>query len=178
MLGERIRQLRKEKGMTLRDLSNELEIPFTTLGNYERGDRQPNFETFKAIAEYFEVSIDYLVGRVDARNMDEYLLQTDYELLSKLLREADPKVRELAANLFNRLYSIVTNNEFSVPKIKELAPLSKILDSLFDIKKEAAYTRGGTQTKYEYASKYIKEKENIDKSLNELFEVLIESKEV
>ncbi|TDL75436.1 XRE family transcriptional regulator [Rhodococcus qingshengii] len=38
MLGERIRELRKRKNMTLRELATELGIPITTPGNYERGD--------------------------------------------------------------------------------------------------------------------------------------------
>jgi transcriptional regulator with XRE-family HTH domain len=174
MFGERIRLLRKEKGMTLRALSEELEIPFTTLGNYERGDRQPSFETFKALADYFEVSIDYLVGRVDARNMDEYLLQTDFELLDQLLKQTDdPNIRSLTANLFDRLYSIVTNNEYRVPVVKELELLTDILDSVSEIKKEASYTKVDVQTPYEYAKKYLMQKESIDKSLNKYFQLLI-----
>ncbi|WP_369531291.1 helix-turn-helix domain-containing protein [Priestia megaterium] len=50
---ECIRQLRKEKGLTARGLSEQLNIPFTTLGNYERKGRQPSFEKFNCLAKYF-----------------------------------------------------------------------------------------------------------------------------
>lgn len=62
MFGERIRTLRKERNMTLRDLAEKLNIPFTTLGNYEREDREPNVSTFLALSDFFGVSIDYLTG--------------------------------------------------------------------------------------------------------------------
>ncbi|MCT8136469.1 helix-turn-helix transcriptional regulator [Anaerobacillus sp. CMMVII] len=77
MYGTRIRNLRKEKKLTLKQLSKELGISFTALGNYEREDRQPNFETFEAIANYFDVSIDYLVGRRDVKTlMNTFLITT------------------------------------------------------------------------------------------------------
>lgn len=171
--GERIRELRKEKKMTLRDLSDELEIPFTTLGNYERGDRQPNFETIRAIAEFFNVSVDYLIGRENIRNDEELSLHTNFGLLRDLLRGADPKVRELVTELFNTLYQIVTNNQYRVPELKEIELLSTVLKSISIIKQDATYMRYGVKTPHEYATTFINEKERMDISLNELFHLLI-----
>lgn len=61
--GERLRALRLEKNFTLRELSKELDISFSALGKYERNEHQPDFETLEKIADYFNVSIDYLLGR-------------------------------------------------------------------------------------------------------------------
>ena len=61
--GERLRVLRLEKKLTLRELAKELDISFSALGKYERNERQPDFETLEKLADYFNVSIDYLLGR-------------------------------------------------------------------------------------------------------------------
>lgn len=61
--GERLRALRLEKNFTLRELAKELDISFSALGKYERNEHQPDFETLEKIADYFNVSIDYLLGR-------------------------------------------------------------------------------------------------------------------
>ena len=64
----KIRELRKEKGLTLKELSNDLkqngilEIAPDTLGKYERGDREPKLETWNKLAVFFNVSIPYLQG--------------------------------------------------------------------------------------------------------------------
>lgn len=61
--GERLRSLRKDIDYSLRRMADELGISFSALGKYERNERQPDFDTLKKIAEYFDVSIDWLLGR-------------------------------------------------------------------------------------------------------------------
>lgn len=60
---ERLRMLRREKGISQETLSAALYIDRTTLAGYETGKRMPDIEMMWAIADYFEVAIDYLVGR-------------------------------------------------------------------------------------------------------------------
>ena len=61
--GERLAELRKKQGLSQNDLANKLNISKSTLAMYETDKRQPNFEMQTKIADYFEVSIDYLLGR-------------------------------------------------------------------------------------------------------------------
>lgn len=63
----RIKELRTEKGLTLIEMSNQLGIGKATINNYELGRSEPNISTLIKLAEYFDVSIDYLVGRSDER---------------------------------------------------------------------------------------------------------------
>lgn len=65
MLGERIAELRKRKKLSQYDLAERLGFSRGKLANYEQGSRQPDFETLKHIADFFEVSIDYLLDRTD-----------------------------------------------------------------------------------------------------------------
>ena len=62
-LGKRIKELRESKNMSMRDVSKALGIPYTTYVNYEKGFREPNSEFLIAIANYYGVSVDYIIGR-------------------------------------------------------------------------------------------------------------------
>jgi transcriptional regulator with XRE-family HTH domain len=63
--GQRLRKLRDKKGITQKELSKILNLSESAIGMYERGEREPNFETINKLADYFEVEVDYLLGRTD-----------------------------------------------------------------------------------------------------------------
>lgn len=65
----RIEELRKEKDISMAQAAKELHIPYTTYVNYEKGEREPNSEMLISLANYFQVSVDYLIGRSDIRNV-------------------------------------------------------------------------------------------------------------
>lgn len=60
----RIKQLRKDKNMTLVELGEKLKLPKGTLSRYENGIREPKIETWQALADYFNVSIPYIKGEI------------------------------------------------------------------------------------------------------------------
>lgn len=62
-VGERIAGLRKHRGLSQYQLAKLLNIATSTLGMYETGKRKPNVEMLEQIAEFFNVSTDYLLGR-------------------------------------------------------------------------------------------------------------------
>ena len=59
-------QLRKEKKITQKEIAYFLKTTQTTYARYENGMRQPDIETLCKLADYFNVSVDYLLG--NARN--------------------------------------------------------------------------------------------------------------
>ena len=63
MFGVVLRQLREARRLTQRELGKALDISESTVGMYERGKREPDLETLAAIADYFNVSTDFLIGR-------------------------------------------------------------------------------------------------------------------
>ncbi len=73
----RLKELRQEKKQNMRQTAIALGIPYTTYISYEKGDREPNSEMLIALAEYFNCSIDYLVGRSNERISDEVLDQVN-----------------------------------------------------------------------------------------------------
>ncbi|MEC1583274.1 helix-turn-helix domain-containing protein [Bacillus subtilis] len=62
MLSDRLVKLRKSKKLTQQGLAERLQITRSSLSQYELGNRQPDYETLKRIADFFEVSTDYLLG--------------------------------------------------------------------------------------------------------------------
>lgn len=58
----RIKELRKERKITLEKLAAGLNLSTTAIFQYEKGIREASYETLKNIADYFNVSIDYLLG--------------------------------------------------------------------------------------------------------------------
>ena len=58
-----IKSLRIERGITQEQLAALLKVSRSTIGMYETGSREPDFETLEAIADIFNVDMDYLMGR-------------------------------------------------------------------------------------------------------------------
>lgn len=58
-----LKALRAQKEMSQQELANSMGISKSALNMYERGERQPNFETLEIIADYFNVSLDFLLGK-------------------------------------------------------------------------------------------------------------------
>lgn len=58
-----LKALRNSRNLTQDELSKQLKISRSTIGMYENGARQPDFETLELIADFFNVDIDYLLGR-------------------------------------------------------------------------------------------------------------------
>lgn len=68
MFGKRIRKLRLEQNLKQKDLATKLGISTSSVGMYEREERQPDAEILKKIADFFNVSIDYVLGNSDKRD--------------------------------------------------------------------------------------------------------------
>lgn len=61
-MSNRLRELRKEKHLTLQELTDKTGLSNQAISFYERGKRKPKIETWKKLADYFGVSVDYLRG--------------------------------------------------------------------------------------------------------------------
>ena len=61
----RLKNLRKSKNISQQKLAMDLGMNQNSISRYETGERQADYETLIAFADYFNVSIDYLLGRTD-----------------------------------------------------------------------------------------------------------------
>lgn len=64
-MGEKLKQLRKVKNKTLKEVAKELGITLSAYSNYEQGIREPSYDVLKKICKYYDVSADYLLGIKD-----------------------------------------------------------------------------------------------------------------
>ena len=83
----RMQELRQERGISMKDAARALEMPYTTYVNYEKGTREPNSETLINIANFYNTSIDYLLGKSNVR-IDDKTLDIVNEIDGDLLAQA------------------------------------------------------------------------------------------
>ena len=70
----RLKELRETNGKNMAQVARDLEIPYTTYVGYEKGEREPNSETLIAFANYYNVTVDYVIGRESVVDTEEYLI--------------------------------------------------------------------------------------------------------
>lgn len=61
----RLRELRLEKGIRLKDVAEAMGVTLRTISNYEAGIREPSLDMLVKLCKFFEVSSDYLLGLSD-----------------------------------------------------------------------------------------------------------------
>lgn len=74
IIGKRIREQRKKKGMSQVDLSHMLRVNDSTISKYENGDASVPLDTLITIADIFDVSVDYLLGRSESAAIENYAI--------------------------------------------------------------------------------------------------------
>lgn len=114
----RIKQLRKDKNMTLVELGKQVGLPKGTLSRYENGSREPKEPTWQALANFFNVSVDYLKGAYSK----EEIIKIVHDEYVKQRQSQDNKIHFLVVSTMN--YYVIDNYLISVGAIP------------FDIKKE------------------------------------------
>lgn len=103
-MNNRILELRNERRITQMALSESLNLSQKTISAYEVGRIVPSAENLIKLSNFFDVSIDYLLGRSDCRNPQppSQLPTESLELLS-IFHELEPSSRECALNSLRHL---------------------------------------------------------------------------
>lgn len=63
MLGDRLKRLRNTKGLTQQEVADRLHMSRGTYAHYEINKRQPDYDTLQRFADFFDCTVDYLLGR-------------------------------------------------------------------------------------------------------------------
>lgn len=80
---EALKNLRKQKGITMKQLGLIIGVSESTISLYESGKRQPDYETLKHFADYFNTSVDYLLGR-EEKNTNSIIYIKETSLIKKI----------------------------------------------------------------------------------------------
>lgn len=110
---ENLKVLRKNNGMTQKELSQALGVALSTVAMWETGNRKPDLEMLQHIAKYFNVSVDTLF-------MENEELGDDYLLDSEMSARITPNTRDLNEDLAELREMLRTR-----PEVKMLFSASK-----------------------------------------------------
>ena len=91
---ERLKALRKSKGLSMKELGRLFGLSESTISLYESGKRQPDNETILKIADFFDVSVDYLLGR-EEKETPSYT-EEERKLFSLIEQLTDVEVEEMS----------------------------------------------------------------------------------
>ena len=86
MIGERLRKIRKSKGITQKELADVLGVNKATVSLYEKNINEPNDSVKTKMAKYFKISMDYLTGVID-EEISYYDKNTFLKLSSDISKE-------------------------------------------------------------------------------------------
>lgn len=89
--GDRLKQLREEKNIKQSELADIFNISSSTIGMYEQNRRTPDFKLLNKFADFFDVSVDYLLCRTDIRNFEENTIAAHMDDRTKTLSEEQRK---------------------------------------------------------------------------------------
>lgn len=108
MFDKRLRQLREEKGLNMRQAANELGIPYTTYISYEKNEREPNSEMLIKIAVYFDCSVDYLIGISDSKELiTSYMLENKKNSPPDKWESLKEELMQLPDSAIDELYKYI-----------------------------------------------------------------------
>lgn len=99
-----LKALREEKGINQQKLAEKINTNQQNIYRYENGFSEPDIQTLKLFADYFETSVDYLIGNTDIRHKIEPVQHFDLNEEEALLME---KYRQLRANLRTSVMNMI-----------------------------------------------------------------------
>lgn len=113
LFSERLRELRQNKGLSQSQLADALNISKSAISMYELGKREPDLEALEGIADFFNVDINYLIGKEDgsmyyldpeaAEIAQEVQQRPELKILFDASRKVSADDLELVINMIDRL---------------------------------------------------------------------------
>lgn len=130
--GSRLRKLRKENNLRQKDLAQKLNLAQTTIANYEKNARFPNQEILNQIADYFYVSLDYLLARSNKKKFSKKKYYRDKITGCDICNQV--KNNPTTQKYFNLLLNGKKNKaaDLIIKKIKKDGKISDIYRNIFE----------------------------------------------
>lgn len=181
-MSNRLKELRESRGLSLDELSREVNIPKTSLSNYERGNREPKIEIWNHLAEFFNVPVAYIMGISNSKkDLDFFKLEKDG--LSKEMKSALDELNEFVSELIaegngwhalqttkivNNLNSIFWHDKFLSEDYSSITAITEYSSLLSGIKNRSIATddNGKELSNKEIFEKYLLKRDEVIKSLD------------
>ena len=112
------KELRIKSGLTQQEMADRLKISRSSVGMYEKGEREPSYELLEAIADFFNVDMNYLLGKKelsehipqayylneDARDMAQFLYENpEYKVLFDASRKVKKEDIQFVKEMIERM---------------------------------------------------------------------------
>lgn len=98
MIGNKIKELREKKGLTQKELAEEIGVAQSTIAMIESGKNKGSIKTLAKIANYFNVSIDYLTTTEEKLSLAIDSLENIHKLAKEGVKQKGNKIETLAAH--------------------------------------------------------------------------------
>ena len=144
----RLISLRKERGLTQEDLANLIHKKRSTVSGYETEGKEPDLDTVCWLANYFDVSTDYLLGYSDERNHVEQVFFNDKVNFERHYKNLPAELRPVVSKCFDSFY-LLLSRDMQLARPERLRVYEELLHTLqsqrADIRK-AIEASGGAVT--------------------------------
>ena len=102
MLGGRLKNLRGKR--TQEEVAKQIGVSRARYSHYENGRSEPDYETLKKLADYYKVTIDYLLtGTENGRSLEERFEDPDLQIAYRDMQEFSPESRQQAIEFIQYL---------------------------------------------------------------------------
>ncbi len=133
-----LKQLREERHLSQKDIADYLGITRQAVASYELAKRKPDYEVLRKLADYFGVSIDYLLGRANCRDVNAFTVGKNIDLIKGNLtyKEMSEDIsRKTGALIFPEMLELYARGERMpfVGTLKILAKYACVHESFFHI---------------------------------------------
>lgn len=157
MFAKRLKKLRNEKGVSQDVLAEKIGISRASISFYEKAERTPDIEIFNKIANYFGVSLNYLIGKANAgrpenENIGEVTGLSDNAIA--FLRDMNEKNQHYVSEFFNSFFECLGIQSLAY-SFYELKNLLKDPEELF----ENPIGKAESANKFLEGKKYLDEQE-------------------
>lgn len=125
MFPDMLKKMRKERNLTQDKLADNLGITCRTYGSWERGEHEPDFRALIKIADFYGVSTDYLLGRIEIKKetppakVDEGMNRGSVTLPLQPTKEADSAIQALVRKIVRQELGLPDNHQQSTPASDE-----------------------------------------------------------
>lgn len=106
----RLIALRKERSMTQAELAKAINKTRSTVSGYETENKEPDYESLCVLADYFGVTVDYLLGRDDRKTHSDVVFVNDTQNFKRHYDNLPAPLRQTVAKLYDTFYVLLSRD--------------------------------------------------------------------
>jgi len=154
-----LKQLREEKSLSQKDIAEYLGLTRQAVASYELAKREPDYDVLKKLADYFGVSVDYLLGRVKCKDVNAITVGRNIDLI-----RGNMTFKEMSESISKKMGTIIFPEMLELYARGERMPFSatlKIIARYAGVRETFFYTHNTLLT-YEKEKELYKREEEVN----------------